>query len=114
MTKVPVAKDGRVTGHRKHTYDAWNRLVKVETDASSPLTIATMEYDGLGRRIYKKVENSDPHNHTYHFYYDGQRIVETRDGSGYISMQKVWGPTYVDEAVQVGINDDPYDSSEDD
>lgn len=39
MTKVPTVSGGKVTGHRVHVYDAWGRLVKVQTDAATPLTL---------------------------------------------------------------------------
>ena len=80
-------------------------------------TIATLEYDGLGRRISKAVTNSADWTATYHYYYDGYRMIETHDGSADVLKQHVWGPGapgYVDELVQIGINDDPTDAGEDD
>ena len=102
--------------------DAWNRLAEVKrahrayptgtlTDGS---TVATMSYDGLGRRIKKAVSNCGDWNGTCHYYYDGQRMIEVRDGSWDVLKQHVWGQTYVDEIVQIGINDDPTDAGEDD
>ncbi len=44
-----------------YTDDVWIRLVAVQRPGiSTPQTIATYRYDGLGRRIYKKVENTGP------------------------------------------------------
>ena len=40
---------------------------------------------------------------TTHYYYDGQRMIETRNGSDQLCKQYVWGMTYVDELVQVGL-----------
>jgi RHS repeat-associated protein len=114
MSKVPLAKDGEIIGHRVHTYDAWNRLVKIETDAAtSPDTIAVMKYDGLGRRIYKAITNSGKLNGMYKFFYDGQapagqaKLIETHNGSDQVIKHNVWGPTYVDELVQVAANSNP-------
>jgi len=71
-----------------YSYDAWNRLVKVSkafkegTDNSGDVTlgslqtgsvVATMTYDGRGRRISKAVGNSGYLDCTYHYYYDGRR-----------------------------------------
>ena len=51
---------------------------------------------------------------TYHYYYNGQQLVETRNGSGNVLKQHVWGVTYIDELVQTALNDDPADGTEDD
>ena len=40
-------------------------------------------------------------NCTYHYYYDGQRMVQTQNGSGYGIANYVWGARYVDELVEV-------------
>jgi RHS repeat-associated protein len=61
-----------------------------------------MGYDGLGRRIVKAAGYW-----TYHYYYDGQSVVETRNGSNQALRQQVWGAMYVDELVQIGINSQP-------
>jgi hypothetical protein len=66
-----------------------------------------MSYDGLGRRIIKAVSNSVDWDCTYHCYFDGQSVVEERNGSDQVLKQMVWGRTYVDELVQVAINSDP-------
>nr|MBC8217447.1 hypothetical protein [Planctomycetota bacterium] len=83
------------------------RLVKVETDDSTPVTLAVMTYDGLGRRISKTVTGSGDMNATYKFFYDGRRVIETHNGSDQVIKHNVWGPTYVDELVQVVVNTDP-------
>ncbi|QNN23812.1 hypothetical protein HED60_16555 [Planctomycetales bacterium ZRK34] len=68
----------------------------------------------LGRRIEKAVQNSADLDCTYSFFYNGQQLVETRDGSDLVLKQYVWGLQYIDELVQVGVNDDPADGAEDD
>jgi RHS repeat-associated protein len=72
------------------------------------------EYDGLGRRIVKAVQNSAGLDATYHYYYSGHSIVEVRNGSDATLKQYVWGRTYIDELVQTSINDDPADGTEQD
>ncbi|MFH1419686.1 MAG: RHS repeat-associated core domain-containing protein, partial [Planctomycetota bacterium] len=49
----------------------------------------------------------------YDCYYDGQRMIEMRDGSANVLKQHLWGAQYVDELCQIGVNDDPEDASED-
>lgn len=41
-------------------------------------------------------------------------MIETRDGSDDVLTQHVWGLGYVDELVQVAVNDDPTDEGEGD
>jgi len=60
-----------------------------------------MEYDGLGRRIVKAVDNSGDWDCTYKYYYNGQQMVEVQNGSDYALKQYVWGLQYVDELVQI-------------
>ncbi len=78
------------------------------------LTIAIIKYDSLGRRIVKDVEESGDWDEAYHYFYNGQSMVEMRNGSDDVIKQYVWGLTYVDELLQIGINDDPADEGEDD
>jgi RHS repeat-associated protein len=70
-------------------------------------TVATMSYDGKGRRIKKAIANDADLDCTYLYYHDGDSNLETRNGSGYVLKQQVWGTPYVDELVQVGVNQDP-------
>ena len=46
--------------------------------------------------------------------YSYTNSIETRDGSDNVLKQHVWGTQYVDELVQIAINDDPDDGGEDD
>jgi RHS repeat-associated protein len=59
------------------------------------------EYDGLGRRIRKVVTNAGDLDGTVVYYYNGQQMIETRDGSGNVLMQVVHGTRYIDEVVQL-------------
>ena len=121
----PLAHDaaGNLTydGKYEYTYDAWNRLATVTRawdgggSGKQGATIATMVYDGTGRRISKTVEYSGDWDFTYHFYYNGQSEIEIRNGDSYnegsVLKQKVWGTQYVDELVQIAINQDPSNNS---
>jgi len=50
------------------------------------------------------VSNSADWDDEFHYYYDGQRMIETRDGCDYVRKQYVWGVGYVDELVQIATN----------
>ena len=65
----------------------------------------------MGRRIKKEIKNSADLDCTYHYYYDGQRMIETRNGSSQVLQQFVWGGQYIDELIQVGWNQDPNNAS---
>ena len=92
-------------GVRTFKYDAWNRVVEVK--ASTNL-IAEYEYDALGRRIRKRVENSgaplDTTGDGDYFYYDGHRVLEHRktnasDTAVEPHRRYVYGLDYIDEVV---------------
>jgi YD repeat-containing protein len=89
-------------------YDAFNRLIVVG-DAESSDTIATYTYDALGRRIRKVIADlgsgmggltGDILAGTTDYLYDGQQIIEDRNGSNTAVAQYVWG-MYIDELVQM-------------
>jgi RHS repeat-associated protein len=107
-------------GTRQVTYDPWNRLVVVKRayrnagGLQNGSQIAEIRYDGLGRRISKAITHSADWNAAYHYYYDGQQMIETRNGSDQVLNQHVWGTRYIDELLQITINDDPADANEDD
>ena len=88
-----------------YTYDAWNRLVKVTARADSDVTIQTASYDGRGRRLKKTVTNTGQHDGTVVFYYDGWKLIETRDGSGNLYQQFIHGTQYIDELVMMRVKD---------
>ena len=97
-----------------YTYDAWNRQVtvtKAYRDDNHDLQLGSVvqrnEYDGMGRRIVVRVENSGDLDSTEHVYYDGWSQVETRNGSGITTRQTVTAGRaggYIDEVVQVAHN----------
>jgi hypothetical protein len=70
------------------TRERWRRIVERMT---------------LGWRIVKQVRNSADLDATVHFYHDGQRLIELRNGSDQVLQQFVWGLAYIDELVQIGV-----------
>lgn len=106
-------------GKHAYTYDAWNRLVKVTkayTDGSGGYdegsVVATMAYDGLGRRIEKNVQNSADMDCDYHYYHDGQSVVQIDNGQSQMLKQYVWGLQYIDELCQIALNIDPANAAD--
>jgi RHS repeat-associated protein len=87
MTRIPKPADWNA--HYDLVYDAWNRLVKVNNASSS----IEYEYDGLHRRIVKKV-GAD----TYDYYYnvDYQVLEVRKNGSTNPLEQYAWHPYYID------------------
>jgi len=101
-------------GLQQYTYDAWNRLSTVAhayRDSNGAVQAgqvsATYRYDALGRRILKTVNNTGALDGAYHYYYDGQRNIEVRNGSNMVLKQQVWNAGYVDSLAQQGVNSSP-------
>ena len=68
------------------------------------MTVQTAEFDAAGRRIKKVVTNSGDSDGAVVYLYDGQKIIETRDGSGNMVRQMIHGTQYIDELVMVRVN----------
>jgi RHS repeat-associated protein len=98
MTTIPKPDDP--TAAFTATYDAWNRLVKLEDGDD---TVAEYEYDGAKRRTVKKTYDSGDLDETRHFYYTEParwQVVEERvDTSSDADRQFVWGLQYIDDIV---------------
>jgi len=99
-------------GVQQYTYDAWNRLVGLPTPyrdsgVTHGQTFDWMQYDARGRRVSKAVSNTGQWDCTYNYYYDGDQMIEERNGSNQVLKQHVWGLTYVDELIQVAANSNP-------
>jgi RHS repeat-associated protein len=92
-------KPGAETTRLWNTYDAWNRLVKIQNDnAGVPgTTLVTHAYDGMGRRTIKNVSGGT----TYHYYYDEKwRVIEIRYNANTApSEHYVWDIRYIDAPV---------------
>jgi RHS repeat-associated protein len=91
MTEMP--QPAAPTSKFTLTYDAWNRLVKVETAA--PATVQTNEYDGLGRRIVR-VDSAASATYDYYYNENWQLLEERKGGSANPLNQYVWHPYYID------------------
>jgi RHS repeat-associated protein len=65
------------------------------------VTIQTAEFDAKGRRIKKTISNSGDLDGTTVYFYEGQKICETRDGSGNMVAQFIHGTQYIDELVMM-------------
>jgi len=92
---------GNMTGDKDgyvYFYDYENRIVKIEDLSSS--TVATFEYDALGRRI-RKVDTVAAVTTLY--YYDPDwRCLEERDGSDVVQRSFIYG-NYIDEVLALVI-----------
>ncbi len=84
------------------TFDAWNRMVKVEEGED---TVAEYAYTGDNRRAVRKAYSGGVLSETRHFYYTDQwQAIEERTALGNIiaadaDTQYVWGPQYVDHLI---------------
>jgi len=96
MTTIPKPADP--TAAYTGSYDAWNRLVRVEEGANK---VAECEYDGAKRRTVKKTYVSGVLDETRHFYYTTTwRAIEERLGiSASANQQVIWGERYLDDQI---------------
>jgi len=92
------------------TYDAWNRLVKVQDDQGTPVTVAEYRYDGLNRRIRKYTEPVDSNWTVQEFYYNASwQAIEVRkdiksrasepEVATTLNKQYIWSNRYIDAPV---------------
>jgi RHS repeat-associated protein len=85
------------------TYDAWNRVVKIETLSGSLFSIGAYSYDGLHRRVSRTKYNSGSPEFTRRMYYsDNWQVLEERqyeDPNWLLNKQYVWGIRYIDELI---------------
>ncbi len=100
MTTIPQGNDP--TREYTATYDAWNRLVKLEEEVSSTLeTVSTYTYDGRKFQIVQEEYTDGVLEVTKHQYYtDGWQNIEQRDDSNIAPTQQyVWGLRYIDDCL---------------
>ena len=95
----------------QYVYDAWNRLVKVNTISKNRQgeksygALVAYAYDALGRRVARYDEEADTADY---FHYDGNRVVEEwhdddTDNQFNVAARRrqyVWGLDYIDELVE--------------
>ena len=87
LTRKTLLATGNYT---QYTYDAENRLVKVEDFVAgnpTPAFTSNYRYDGLGRRI-EKVANGQ----TKRYIYDGEDILLEYDGNNLLQARYTHGP----------------------
>jgi RHS repeat-associated protein len=115
MTVIPQPKDMAQTF--RGTWDAWNRLVKLEEPDGDDgwQTLAEYQYDGQTWRIAKNTYNSGVLDETRHFYFTSQwQVIEERLGTtpsnADAQRQYVWGLRYIDEIILRARDSDGNDS----
>ncbi|MCG3180448.1 MAG: hypothetical protein BIFFINMI_02809 [Phycisphaerae bacterium] len=108
MTFGPKPSDTSVGIHM--TWDAWNRLVKVQADSggSPGSTIAEYQYDGANRRLVKLIPDGANWDRTDFYYNTNWQILEERYDAGLadkvtvattVHVQYVWSQRYIDAPV---------------
>lgn len=86
---LTVDEDGR-----RYSYDERNRLIEVRKPAPDDTLLASYSYDALGRRVVATIGTV-----TTRYYYDGQNVIEERDGSDVRVRYHVNGAQFIDERV---------------
>jgi RHS repeat-associated protein len=129
MVRGPKPGEAAAPGQtgQNYTYDAWNRLVKVEewtwTDAnedgefqagekSTAVPVAEYRYDGLNRRIAKLVFDapSDTWTRTDSYFNEAWQVLEERVATAVLAADKgvpataayvqyLWDPRYIDTPI---------------
>jgi RHS repeat-associated protein len=98
MTTIPKPTDP--TQSFTATYDAWNRLVRIEEGANK---VGEHERDGAKRRTVKKTYVSGQLDETRHLFYTEPsrwQVVEERVGSSTSAERRfMWGLRYVDDLI---------------
>jgi RHS repeat-associated protein len=95
LTRKTLLATGNYT---QYTYDAENRLTKVEDFVAgnpTPAFTSTYRYDGLGRRIEKVAGGQ-----TKRYVYDGEDILLEYDGANVLQARYTHGPG-IDEPIAV-------------
>ena len=103
MTTIPKPADP--TKAYTATYDAWNRLVRIEELLLAVLVkLAEYDYDGAKRRTVQKTYTDGVLSETRHLYYTEPstwQVIEERTGtspdSANAERQFVSGLRYIDE-----------------
>ncbi|MCG3129440.1 MAG: hypothetical protein FLDDKLPJ_00167 [Phycisphaerae bacterium] len=79
------------------------RIAADNVSGTDATTLHTAEYDALGRRIEKVVSHAGDLDGTFRYGYNGQQMIEMRDGSGDVLMQAYYGTQYIDEIVALKL-----------
>jgi len=102
----PGDEDDQDGAEQRYTYDAWNRMVKVERreyDEGTPGSWSDLvfhTYDGLNRRNSTIDLTGGFGNwvYHYHFFSSSWQEIEERKG-GDVNRQFVWGLRYIDDLI---------------
>jgi len=105
-------RPGSMTTRQWYTWDAWNRLRKVNGDSGNATTpgaqLAVYHYDARGRRIQSTYGASGATNVDDFFYNESSEILETRRASSTTGIpnssmtayeQFIWDQRYVDTPI---------------
>ena len=106
MAVIPQPKEPTLA--YRGTWDAWNRLVKLEEPYGDDgwQTLQENSYDGQTWRITRKDYEGGSHIGTCHLYYTSQwqDIEERLEGESTPNQQYVWGIRYLDDLIQRNRN----------
>jgi RHS repeat-associated protein len=101
MTRIP--RVAAPSSNYLLTFDAWNRVVKIESGAGSPVPIGDYAYDGLHRRVSRTMYVSGSIDFSRRMYYsDNWQVIEEHqyeEEAWLLHKQFVWGTRYVDELI---------------
>ncbi len=89
----------------RYEYDGWNRLVKAASAEDVTVVVGTYTYYPDGRRATKEVGNSGSYATTEIYYYNGQQLIEVRNGSEQVVQQLYHGTQYIDEVIAEQLDD---------
>jgi RHS repeat-associated protein len=110
MTVIPQPKEMTLT--YQGTWDAWNRLVKLEEPdgIGGWQNLAEYQYDGQTWRIVTKTYDEGVLDETRHFYFtsrwqDIEERLGTTPGSADAQQQHVCGLRYLDEIITTSVGD---------
>ena len=108
-TELPRPTD--LTEKYELTYDAWNRIVSVESTNGQTTLVAKYQYDGQNHRLIKqKYDGSGNLASTVDYFYNAQwqclEEQETPVGGSTVTTEYVWGMQYIDDLIarDIGSN----------
>jgi hypothetical protein len=100
-TLFPDPRD--LTSEQVATYDAWNRLVRLEepNGLGGLQPLAEFQYDGMNRCTVKMSYSGGSLQETRHAYFSDQwQVLEERIGTSTTAeRQFVWGLRYIDDLI---------------
>ena len=108
-TELPQPDD--LTAKYELSYDAWNRIVTVESTNGQTTLVAKYEYDGRNQRLVKrKYDGSGNLSATIEYFYNASwqclEEQQTPVGDSTVTTEYVWGLQYIDDLIarDIGSN----------